>query len=169
MTPICRNSSRVIDPESTPASCKASRTAAAPSGTTRDTCGRSLGSTYWSSSNPTTSPAESLGLRATLPANQAALRLYTEGIVKLRMFDALTARDLLTKAVVLDPSFSLSHSALAEAWSALGYDNNAKEQARKALDLSKDLPREERWLIEGRYREMTREWEKAIEAYKKLW
>jgi tetratricopeptide (TPR) repeat protein len=115
------------------------------------------------------SPAESLGLRATLPANQAALRLYTEGIVKLRMFDALTARDLLTKAVVLDPSFSLSHSALAEAWSALGYDNNAKEQARKALDLSKDLPREERWLIEGRYREMTREWEKAIEAYKKLW
>ena len=115
------------------------------------------------------SPAESVGLRTTLPINQAALRLYAEGIDKLRLFDALTARDLLKKAVALDPSFSLGHSALAEAWSALGYNNNAKEEARKALDLSKDLPREARWLIEGRYREMTREWEKAIEAYKKVW
>jgi len=118
---------------------------------------------------PAISPDESLGLRATLPANQAAMRLYAEALGKLRMSDALTARDLLTKAVALDPNYSPSHSALAEAWSALGYDKNAREEAKRALDLSNDLPREARWLIEARYREMTRDWDKAIEAYKKLW
>jgi tetratricopeptide (TPR) repeat protein len=115
------------------------------------------------------SDAESASARAALPANPEAARLYSEGLEKLRLFDALTARPLLEKAAALDPNHAPTHSALAEAWSVLGYDDKAKEQAKRALDLSGPFSREERLLIEGRYRELTRDWEGAASSYRALW
>lgn len=113
-------------------------------------------------------PAELGFMRASLPSNTEAARLYSEGIRKLRLFDAGAARDLLQQAVAADPQHPQSHSALAAAWSALGYDQNARAEAEKAFQLSSKLPREERLVIEGRYRETTREWEKATEIYRRL-
>jgi len=114
------------------------------------------------------SPADVTSVRAALLTEPEAGRLYAEGIAKLRRFDARAARDLLQGAVAADPNSALAHSALASAWSALGYDARAKEEAKKAFDLSAGLPREQRLLIEGRYRETMGAWDKAIEIYKSL-
>src|SRR5215472_11190347 len=58
--------------------------------------------------------------------------------------------------------------ALASAWRTLGYDQKARSEAKKALDLSARLPRADRLLIEGRYHEMSGEMDKAISAYRAL-
>jgi tetratricopeptide (TPR) repeat protein len=116
------------------------------------------------------SDAESANVRATLPGNPEAARLYSEGLEKLRLFDALAARMLLERAAALDPRHAPTHSALAEAWAALGYDEKAKEQGKLALDLSSAFSREERLLIDGRrYHELTKDWEAATGSYRTLW
>jgi len=114
------------------------------------------------------SPTEMAEVRASLPSNPEAARLYSEGLRKLRVYDALAARDLLEKAVGADPNHALAHSALAAAWRYLGYDRRATDEAKKAFDLSANLSREDRLFIEGRYREATREYDKAIEIYRTL-
>jgi len=111
---------------------------------------------------------EAAELATVLPANSEAARLYSEGVDKLRIFDALSARDLLLKAVAAEPDYALSHSALSAAWSQLGYDESAAVEAKKAFDLSFNLPRAERLLVEGRYRETSHEWGKAIGIYSAL-
>ena len=54
-------------------------------------------------------------VRASVPANSEAERLYAEGLEKLQGFDALAARGLLEKAIAADPNHALSHSALADS------------------------------------------------------
>jgi DNA-binding winged helix-turn-helix (wHTH) protein/tetratricopeptide (TPR) repeat protein/TolB-like protein len=103
-----------------------------------------------------------------LPSKSETAKLYSQGLTKLRVFDALAARDLLLKAVAAEPDYALSHSELASAWAQLGYDENAKKEAKKAFDLSGNLSRAERLLVEGRYRERSLEWGKAIEIYRAL-
>ncbi len=115
------------------------------------------------------SDAESANVRAALPSNPEAARLYSEGLEKLRLFDAMAARTLLEKATTLDPNHAPTRSALAEAWAALGYDEKAREQAKRALDLSSSFSREERLLIEGRYHDLTKDWAAAASSYRTLW
>ena len=115
------------------------------------------------------SEAEAGSLRAAIASNPEASRFYAEGLAKLRVFDALAARDLLQKAVVADPNYALAHSALSAAWSALGYDAKAAEEAKKAFDLSGNLPREDHLSIEGRYYEAIKNWPKAVDVYHTLW
>jgi eukaryotic-like serine/threonine-protein kinase len=114
------------------------------------------------------SEAAMAAAKAMLPSNPDATRLYAEGLTKLRTFDNVAARDLLQKAVAAAPSFALAHSALARAWKGLGYDTKAQGEAKKAFDLSTNLGREERLLVEGQYREMAFEWDKAVEIYRTL-
>jgi len=116
----------------------------------------------------TVSAVEAVGVRVLLPSNPETMRLYSEGLAKLRVFDSLAARDLLQKAVVADPHFALAHAALAEAWSRVGYDSKAKDEAKKAFDLAAGLSRQDRLLIEGSYREVTSDWAKAVEVYTTL-
>ncbi len=103
-----------------------------------------------------------------LPSNSEAAQYYWEGLARLRVFDALAARDWLLKAVAAEPSYGLSHSALATAWAQLGYDENASAEAKKAYDLSGNLSRAERLLVEARYRQYSGDWEKTIEIYRAL-
>src|ERR1039458_7771400 len=114
------------------------------------------------------SPVDAVGMRASLPSNRDAARLYSEGLARLRVLDALEARDLLQRAIAADPKYSLAHSALAEAWSRLGYDKKAQQEAKQAFDLSSNLSREGRLVVEGRYRFINHEYEKAIEVYRAL-
>jgi serine/threonine protein kinase/tetratricopeptide (TPR) repeat protein len=115
------------------------------------------------------SEAEAGSLRAAIASNPEASRWYAEGLAKLRVFDALAARDLLEKAVAADPNYALAHSALSAAWTSLGYDARAAEEAKKAFDLSGSLAREDHLSIEGRYYEATKNWPKAVEVYRTLW
>lgn len=117
----------------------------------------------------TESEADTGEVRAALPSTPEAARLYAEGLERLRLFDPVGARDRLARAVASEPGNALCHSALAAAWDALGYDGKAREEAKAAFDLAGNLPREERLLIEGRYREATRDWERAVQTYWKLW
>src|ERR1700683_3775675 len=114
------------------------------------------------------SPVETVSVRASSPSNRDAARLYAEGLARLRVLEAPEARDLLQQAVAADPKFSLAHSALAEAWRGLGYYKKAQQEARQAYDLSANLSREERLVVEGRYRDLDHEHEKAIEIYRAL-
>jgi tetratricopeptide (TPR) repeat protein/TolB-like protein len=112
--------------------------------------------------------ADAGAVRASTPSDPEAARLYAEGINKLRAFDAIKARDLLEKAVRAEPKFPLSHAALAEVWTRLGYDQRAKDEAQKAFDLSENLAREDRLSVEARYRESNHEWGKAADLYRTL-
>ncbi len=107
--------------------------------------------------------------RASLPANADALRYYAEGLSHLRSYDTLLAQERLTQAVEADPQYALAHSALAEAWSTLGYDTRALEEAQKALALAGTLNRADRLLVDGRLREFGKEWDKAIDIYDTLY
>lgn len=111
---------------------------------------------------------EQAAARASLPSNAVASRLYAEGLARLRVLDAAGARDLLAQAIEAEPKFPLSHMALASAWRAIGYDQKAKLEAKKAFDLSSKLPRADRLLIEGRFHEMSGEMDQAISAYRAL-
>jgi eukaryotic-like serine/threonine-protein kinase len=107
-------------------------------------------------------------VRAALPSTPQASKLYAEGLAKLRVGDAMAARDLLQKAVEADPGHALAHSALAAAWSFLGYDEKARLSAKSAYDLASSLSREDRLLTEARYQETSKEWNNAAEDYRTL-
>jgi tetratricopeptide (TPR) repeat protein/TolB-like protein len=113
-------------------------------------------------------PQESASVALVLPSNPDAARSYSEGLAKLRFYDALGARDLFQKAVLAEPDFALGHSALSTTWSRLGYDSQAVAEAKKASDLSANLPRAERLLVQARYHEVSKHWDQAIEIYRSL-
>ncbi|MGC1453083.1 MAG: protein kinase [Candidatus Sulfotelmatobacter sp.] len=114
----------------------------------------------------TLSEADKATLKASRPSTVDAARLYAEGLSKLRVFDALAARDLLQQATAADPNNPLIHSAEAHAWSLLGYEDRARQAAKQAFDLSVNLPPAQRLQIEARYWQATAQWEKAIAIYR---
>jgi DNA-binding winged helix-turn-helix (wHTH) protein/tetratricopeptide (TPR) repeat protein len=114
------------------------------------------------------SQVQALAIKASLPSNPEAARLYAEGLAKMRAYENLSARGLLEKAVAAEPNFALAHSALAAAWQNLGYDAKAREEAKKAFDLSATLGNEDRLWIEAHYREMADEPDKAVQTYRIL-
>lgn len=114
------------------------------------------------------SEAQSASARASLPANAEAARFYSEGLQALSLFDAQSARHLFERAAKIEPDHAPTHAALAAALSSLGYDEHAKQEARKALDLSAQSPREERLQIEGRSHKLLSQWPEAIDDYRAL-
>ncbi|HVQ16751.1 MAG TPA: protein kinase, partial [Vicinamibacterales bacterium] len=115
------------------------------------------------------SPSQVASVQASLPSNPAAARLYAEGLAQLRLYDAQSARRSLEQAVTADPKSPLAHSALALAWSALGYDERAQQSAKQAYELSASLAREDRMWVEGRYHDAMNEHEEAIKTYQALY
>ena len=114
------------------------------------------------------SGTEAAEVAVALPSSHDAARLYSEGQEALRVFDAVGAREFFQRAISVEPDFALSHSALATAWATLGYDDLAKAEAKRAFELSSNLPRAERLLVEARYDEMSKEWDKAVGIYRAL-
>jgi len=104
-----------------------------------------------------------------LPASPEAARLYAEGLEALRAFDPGRGRELLEQAVAADPGNALARSALATAWSSLGFRARARVEAERALELAGDLPPEERLVVEARYFEMADQPGRAAEAWQRLW
>ncbi len=117
----------------------------------------------------TVPPEGDVDWRTVLPSHPEAARLYAEGLTRLRVSENLPASELLQKSLTIEPNFALGHAALAEAWSALGYDARALASAQKALSLSNGLPEDERLEIQGRYYELNHDWAGAIGVYRHLW
>jgi tetratricopeptide (TPR) repeat protein len=112
--------------------------------------------------------AHTRSVRAALPADPRAARLYSEGLASLGRFDLLRARDFFQQSLEIDPGHAMTHSALAETLNELGVENEAEAEARKALAQASSLGREDRLLIEGRFHETSRQRKKAIETYRVL-
>lgn len=117
---------------------------------------------------PTNAASEQAAQLASMPSNPEAARLYALGLDKLREFDAQSAKDLLEQAIKSDPHFPLAHSMLARAWGELGYEQRRKEEAKRALDLSANLPRIDRMQVEGDYYESLANHEQAASTYRAM-
>ncbi len=102
------------------------------------------------------------------PSTEAAPS-YSEGLSKLRAYEPMQARSFLERAVIIDPAYPFAHSLLAEAWLELGYDQKAKEEAKKAFELSGNLSFEDQTSIEARYRGIANDWPAATAAYQRLY
>ena len=97
-----------------------------------------------------------------------ALRAYNQGVQLLRDGKNLEAVKMFQSAIKEDPQFALAYSRLAETDSQLGYDSDAEQSSRKAMDLSQQLPLTEKYLIEANHARITKDNKKAIEAYQNL-
>ena len=113
-------------------------------------------------------PTQAKGVMASASSNSEVNRWYAEGLAKLRLDDAGKARELLQDAIAADPSYAPAHSALAAAWTELGYEAKAQEESKKAFDLSKSLSREQRLNIEARSYTTAHQWSKAVDTYRTL-
>ncbi len=113
--------------------------------------------------------SEAASVRGEFPANMDAAKLFVSGLAALHAFEPLQAREYLETAAERDSHSAVIFAALAEAWSALGYEARARTAGRKAFDLSGNLSRENQLSIEGRYREFAKEWPRCIEVYRALW
>ncbi|MGC1478291.1 MAG: tetratricopeptide repeat protein [Terriglobales bacterium] len=98
----------------------------------------------------------------------AALRDYNQGIGFQRDGRNLDAQKQFEAATKEDPTFALAFSRLAQVYSILGYDSEAEQSARKAVDLSQDLPQAEKYLISAIRSEATKNYPEAIKAYETL-
>jgi tetratricopeptide (TPR) repeat protein/predicted Ser/Thr protein kinase len=97
-----------------------------------------------------------------------ALRDFSQGMQLLRDGKNLDAVKALQTATQEDPQFALAFSRLAEADAALGYDTQAEQASRKALDLSQQLPLAEKYLIEANHAYIMKDNKKAIAAFENL-
>jgi len=114
------------------------------------------------------SAAETAAVKATLPSNPEAARLFFEGLAELRAFNTQTGRDLLQKAIQIEPNFPLAHAELAGAWEQLGEMDKARAESQKAFELSSSLSPEERLSVEAKFRRMHGERDKAVQIYQSL-
>jgi tetratricopeptide (TPR) repeat protein/tRNA A-37 threonylcarbamoyl transferase component Bud32 len=101
--------------------------------------------------------------------NAEAEKLYAEGMDRYRRLDLTGAKPLLERAVIIDPNFALAHSALGSVLSSLGFDDRARVEAHRALDLASGLSKEEQLRLQSGVHVAEREWSKAAEVARQLW
>jgi eukaryotic-like serine/threonine-protein kinase len=97
-----------------------------------------------------------------------ALRDYNQGIESQRDGKNLEAQKQLQAATQEDPSFGLAYAKLAQTYSSLGYDAEAEQSAKKAVDLGHDLPEAEKYLISAIELQVLKNYPDAIKAYLNL-
>ena len=86
-----------------------------------------------------------------------ALRDYNQGLQLLRQGNNLEAQKQLEAATKEDPQFAVAYSRLGEAYSDLGYDAEAEQAARRAVDLSQNLPLAQKYFIEASLARITKD------------
>lgn len=115
------------------------------------------------------SAEQARAVQALHPSIPEAARLDAQGLARLRAYDPVRARVLLERAAAIEPDSAIIHSHLARAYFDLGNDARSLEEARRALDLSRSLAREDRLAIEARYYTAAKQWAQAVEIYRSLW
>jgi tetratricopeptide (TPR) repeat protein len=97
-----------------------------------------------------------------------ALRDYNQGVQLLRDGKNLEAVKMFQAAIKDDPQFALAFSKLAETYANLGYDSEAEQSARRAVELSESLKPAEKYGINASQARISKNYPKAIEAYENL-
>lgn len=101
-------------------------------------------------------------------ASLDALRDYTQGLDLMRQGNNLEAVKHFQSATQEDPNFALAYANLGESYSRLGYGDKAEEFSQKAVDLSQQLPAQERYRILANQAVVSNDNKKAIEYYENL-
>jgi eukaryotic-like serine/threonine-protein kinase len=104
------------------------------------------------------------------PSTQSAeaMRDYDDGLQLARRGSFLDAAKRFEASTKTDPQFALAYSELAKTYAKLGEDNDAEQASRKAVELSDQLPAQEKYLIQASHEQIQRDYPKAIEAYGNL-
>ncbi len=97
-----------------------------------------------------------------------ALRDYNEGLQFLRQGNNIEAQKRLQAATTEDPLFAVAYSRLGEAYSALGYDTEAEQASRHAVELGQSLPLTQKYFMEASLARVTKDNPKAIATYESL-
>jgi len=97
-----------------------------------------------------------------------ALRDYHEGVELARQANYLQAQKRLEAATREDPQFALAYAKLSQSYSMLGYDNEAEQASRRAVELSLSLPAPEKYRIAAIHAWIVKDYPKAIEDYENL-
>src|SRR5207249_7631788 len=87
--------------------------------------------------------------RSFKPSTQSleALRYYNEGLQLARQGKHSDAQKAFQASTDGDKSFALAYSKLGQSYATLGYDDDAERFSRKAVELSANLPPQERYLV----------------------
>ena len=97
-----------------------------------------------------------------------ALKAYDEGTQLVRAGQYTQAVTKFEDATTQDPSFAMAFSKLAQTYAAMGYDDKAEQTSRRAVELSDNLPAQDRFLIQAVHASLTHDTAKAIAAYEQL-
>ena len=107
---------------------------------------------------------------ATLPSDPVAARLYSLGLAKLRGYDYAAAQGLFEQTIKAEPKFPFAYTMLARADISLGYDEKAKIEAKKGVDLgvAAKLARIQQMEIEATYFQTFGQKDKSAAIYRVL-
>src|SRR5271166_2698320 len=97
-----------------------------------------------------------------------ALQAYDEGLQLARAGKEAEAVAKFEKATEEDPNFAMAFSKLAETYSDLHYDDKADQASRRAVELSQNLPLQDKYRIEANDARIKNDNAKAIAAYENL-
>jgi serine/threonine protein kinase/tetratricopeptide (TPR) repeat protein len=116
------------------------------------------------------SAVKELQAQAFIPTSKSveALRSYNEGLQLSRQGKNLEARKRFEAATKEDPEFALAYARLGQTLANLGYDSEAEQACRRAVDLSDKLPQQEKIRIVACDAMVRKDFSKAIESYENL-
>lgn len=97
-----------------------------------------------------------------------ALRSYNEGVRLTQQGTHQAALRSFQAATKEDSNFALGFSGLAQAYSTLGFDDEAAQASRRAMSLSDALPPQEKHRIAANHYRIANNTDKAIESYENL-
>jgi eukaryotic-like serine/threonine-protein kinase len=97
-----------------------------------------------------------------------ALRVYEEGLQRVRAGDYTTAVKKFEDATTEDANFAVAFAKLAETYSNLGNDTKAEQASRSAMQLRDNLPPRDRTLVEAIDATVQHDTDKAIAQYENL-
>jgi tetratricopeptide (TPR) repeat protein len=97
-----------------------------------------------------------------------ALKAYDEGTQLARAGQYAQAVAKFQEATTDDPNFAMAFSKLAQTYSSMGYDDKAEQASRRAVELSDNLPAQDRFRIEANHASLNHDSAKAIASYEQL-
>lgn len=113
--------------------------------------------------------AEALPLTRVTTSSLTALEKYTEGLRLLDLGERAQGVAQLEQAVAIDSGFATAYRMLGSTLSVLGEPARAADALGKAFANRNRLTYKERYLVMGSYyRNVTQEYDRAVEAYRSL-